>query len=191
VKRGSAANYATMSDDEVAALGATVRGIVADDSCLALWVPASKLDVGLRVMREWGFAYKAKVEWVKAELGVVNKDPSDDPRLSIIPELKLAFGMGRYFRAASEPCLFGTRGKFKPTGSRSERNVIVSPKLPHSAKPEELQDRLERMYPGARNLEMFARRSRPGWCCCGLECSDTLGEDIHATIERFRREVHG
>jgi N6-adenosine-specific RNA methylase IME4 len=185
VKRGAAANYATMSDDVIVALGATLQGIVADNACLALWVPASKIDVGLRVMRAWGFAYKTKFEWVKGDLAINESGGECDVTL------KLAFGMGRYFRAASEPCLFGVRGKFQPTGSRSERNVVVSPPLPHSTKPEALQDRLERMYPGVRALEMFARRTRPGWCCCGLECPDTKDEDIHATLQRLKREVQG
>lgn len=51
-------------------------------------------------------------------------------------------------------------------------SVIVAPRRRHSEKPEELQDLIERVYPGLRYLELFARRTRPGWTCRGLEIDD-------------------
>jgi N6-adenosine-specific RNA methylase IME4 len=183
-KRGADANYETMKDEEIVALGASILGITAPDSCCALWVPSSKLDIGFEVLSAWGFRLKTIVVWVKGKMDVEFVNGS-----LAWADVQLAFGMGRYFRGACEPCLFGTRGRFPVTGSKSERNVIVSPKLPHSRKPEALQDSLERMYPGARQLELFARRSRAGWTCTGLECPDTLGEDVHQTIERLRGDI--
>jgi N6-adenosine-specific RNA methylase IME4 len=84
--------------------------------------------------------------------------------------------MGRYFRGCSEQCLIGTRGKVsKLVQSKSERNVILAPKMPHSQKPEQLQSALERMLPGPY-LEMFARRKRKGWTTVGLEVGS--GHDL-------------
>jgi N6-adenosine-specific RNA methylase IME4 len=186
VRRGSADHYAVMRDDDVALLGASLQTLVAADAALALWVPAAKLDAGLRVMRNWGFIHKTCITWVKTSRSLMSTGGGR------YGDVHLAFGMGRYFRAATELCLFGVRGRFQPTGSHSERNVILCPALPHSRKPEELQRSLELMYPHAiRRLELFARRDREGWTCTGLECPSTFGEDVHATIVRLGKEIGG
>ncbi len=95
--------------------------------------------------------------------------------------------MGRYFRSATEHAIFATRGRGVPE-DLSQRNVVLVPALPHSQKPESLQDVLERMYPGGPFLELFARRARPGWTCTGNECPSTLGVDIR---DWLRREYRG
>jgi N6-adenosine-specific RNA methylase IME4 len=82
-------------------------------------------------------------------------------------EVKLQMGMGHHFRGCTEHALIGVRGRPKPD-SRSQLNAHCSPALRHSAKPEELQDKLEAMYAGPR-LELFARRARDGWDCVGNE----------------------
>ena len=95
--------------------------------------------------------------------------------------------MGRYFRACAETALFGVRGR-NDRGPKllamTERNVLLSPALKHSAKPDGLQDSLEKMYAGPY-LEMFARRDRPGWYCIGNEAPDTMGEDITRSLDRL------
>jgi N6-adenosine-specific RNA methylase IME4 len=97
---------------------------------------------------------------------------------SISPVLDLAFNMGHTFRAATEHALIGTRGSVKKLiRDHSQRNVSLDPQLEHSAKPETLQDRLERMVDAPR-LELFARRSRRGWTCIGNEAPATMGQDI-------------
>ncbi len=158
VKRGAAANYRTLTVDDVAAL--PVAEWVQKDSILALWVPSSLLADGLRVLEGWGFVQKQVYTWVK------------ETRRGGI-----AFGMGRQFRGATEHALVGTRGSPKPT-SKSERNVDLWPALPHSKKPERLQDRLEKMYPEGPYLELFARRDRPGWVCFGNEAPGFEGIDV-------------
>jgi N6-adenosine-specific RNA methylase IME4 len=186
VKRGSEANYAVMRDEDIVNLGASVRGIMSDNSFCAMWFPGSKLEPAIAAFRSFGFIVKGIGVWVK---GAARSFTTDDG--AIVSDTFLSFGMGRYFRGACEPWLFGTRGKYQPLGSHSERNVIVAPKLPHSQKPEELQNRIERMYPDTRRLELFARRVKEGWSCCGLECPATAGEDVHTTIERLRKEIGG
>lgn len=91
-------------------------------------------------------------------------------------DTKLAFGMGHHFRGCTEHALIGTTGRPKPD-SRSQRNAHLSPALKHSQKGEELMERLELMYPEPR-LELFARRSRPGWLCFGNEAPGFEGRDI-------------
>ena len=158
VKRGAAANYRTLTVDDVAAL--PVADWCYKDALLALWVPSSLLSDGMRVMESWGFVQKQIYTWVKqTKSGGV------------------AFGMGRQFRGATEHALVGTRGSPKPQ-SRSERNVDHWVGLPHSRKPEQLQNRLEKMYPDGPYLELFARRAREGWTCVGNQAPGYEGLDI-------------
>ena len=50
-------------------------------------------------------------------------------------------------------------------------------KQEHSRKPDEVQERIEAMYPNATKLEMFARRRREGWDAWGDEAPLTW-EDL-------------
>ena len=45
---------------------------------------------------------------------------------------------------------------------------VLAPAGKHSAKPEEIHDRIERLV-GSPYLEMFAREDRPGWTVVGDE----------------------
>jgi N6-adenosine-specific RNA methylase IME4 len=158
VKRGAEANYRTLTIADICKL--PVADWVEKDSILALWTPSSLLTDGMRVMESWGFKQKQIYTWVK-----------ETKRGGI------AFGMGRQFRGATEHALIGTRGSPKPA-SKSERNVDLWVGLPHSKKPERLQERLEKMYPDGPYLELFARRSRPGWTCFGNEAPGFKGIDV-------------
>jgi N6-adenosine-specific RNA methylase IME4 len=97
----------------------------------------------------------------------------------------LAFGMGRLFRQTHEICLIGVSGSkiYKQLENKSRRSVCLEENLRHSAKPENLQDSLELMFPKARKLELFARRIRPGWTCLGNEVCN--GEDINVSISKL------
>lgn len=170
VKRGADANYETLSIIDLAEL--PVDKWASPDALLALWVPSSLLGQGLDLMATWGFEQKQILTWVKTTKGEgVVELPTEDT--------KLAFGMGRYFRGCTEHALIGTCGKMTQLiKSKSERNVILHPAMPHSQKPELLQDALERMVPKGNKLELFARRDRKGWTCVGDECPSTEGMDI-------------
>lgn len=92
----------------------------------------------------------------------------------------LAFGMGRLFRQTHEICLIGVCGKvYKQLANKSQRSVSFAENLRHSAKPEDLQDSLEVMFPKARKLELFARRVRSNWTCLGNEID---GKDIRDAL---------
>lgn len=163
VARGAEANYGTMSMADIAAL--PVGDWALPDALLAMWCPSSLFVDGLSIAQAWGFTPKQIFTWVKTSKS----------------EAGLAFGMGRYFRNCTEHAIIATRGKLtKLMDGKGERCASLSPALPHSQKPEALQDSLERMLHGGPYLEMFARRSRPGWTCVGNECPDTPGQDIRA-----------
>lgn len=97
----------------------------------------------------------------------------------------LAFGMGRLFRQTHEFCLIGINSKkiYKHLENKSQRSVSFGENLKHSAKPEDLQDSLEIMFPKGNKLELFARRVRPDWTCLGNEICN--GEDIRVSLAKL------
>jgi len=177
-KRGAAQQYPTLDIEELKRL--PVEHLAEEDAILTLWCPAALLADGLALMRAWGFTYKQLWTWVKTKANTegLPLDPGS-----------LAFGMGRLARNCSEYVLVGTRGSVtKHLQTRSERNVLFAPAMPHSAKPECVQDQLDRMFPDGKRLELFARRDRAGdprWTCTGNECPRTMGEDVRDAVERL------
>jgi len=143
--------YDTMTTDDICEL--PVEDCLSDQAHLYLWVPNALLAEGLRVMRAWGFTYKANIVWAKRR-----KDGGPDGR-----------GVGFYFRNVSELVLFGVRGQLRtlPPGRR-QVNMIETRKREHSRKPDELYDIIEACSPGPY-LELFARYPRPAWQVWGNE----------------------
>ena len=183
-QRGAASQYPVLSPAEIIKL--PVSKIADPEGCLlALWVPSVLLDIGLETMSSWGFNFKQTFIWVKTKSGdnaikkiIETKDLNDS----------LAFGMGRLFRQSHELALIGTNnnGVYRMLTNKSQRSVLFDENKGHSIKPEGLQDRLDIMYPGAKKLEMFARRQRPGWECVGNQVLD--GEDIRDTLKRLTED---
>lgn len=144
--------YPTMTVDEIARM--PVAACAADRALLALWTTAAFDEAAHHVARAWGFEPKSQVIWVKGRV---------DERRGLV----LHPGMGSYV-LAHEPCLICTRGGLT-AAARNIPSVILAPRGRHSAKPEALQDAVERMVPQGPYLDLFARRIRPGWTCWGNE----------------------
>lgn len=188
VKRGAAANYNTLSTDELCAL--PVKDIAdPDGAILCLWCPSSLLSDGLRIMEAWGFSLRQSFVWVK-----IKRDKSIKKELygkkmpdPIIGDNILGFNMGRLMRQTHEICLIGINNTkiYEQMENRSQRSVCFAPNLKHSAKPESLQDALDVMFPNAQKAELFARRVRPGWDCFGNECETTKDLDIRVVLDNI------
>ena len=156
VNRGSARTvekeYPTMQPQEIMDL--PVEVLAKAQSVLFLWVTSPKLQIGLDVMKAWGFNYKTVAfVWIKQN------------RLSPT----LFTGMGFYTRQNAEFVLLGTRGS--PSLFRKDKGVhqiIDAPINVHSQKPDEVHRRIDRLYDGDR-IELFARRGMPGWDVWGNE----------------------
>jgi N6-adenosine-specific RNA methylase IME4 len=207
VARGADANYSTMSISDIKQL--PIKSIISPDGAiLALWVPSSLLQDGLDVMKAWGFAHKQTYVWVKtkkdpykktigaaftiAKIAIEVLKPKNRKTIidKVLAELKLnnilAFGMGRLFRQTHEICLIGTSNNkiYKILENKSQRSVSFAQNLKHSAKPENLQDSLDIMFPKAKGkIELFARRQRSGWTCIGNEICN--GEDITVSLSKL------
>jgi N6-adenosine-specific RNA methylase IME4 len=143
--------YHTMTNEEI--LSMPVEDLALPKSHLYLWVPNALIELGLQVMKEWGFEYKTMLIWYK-----VRKDGGPDRR-----------GVGFYFRNVTEVVLFGNRGQLRTLQpGRSQENIISSQKRGHSIKPDELYEIIESCSPGPY-AELFARRTRNNWISWGDE----------------------
>lgn len=175
--RGAAKHYDTMTVAEIAAL--PVRDVIGSNAVLLLWVPSAVIRDGLAVAHAWGFTEKQTWVWVKQKQGGKENASGEIPDHTVDD---LAFGMGRYARNCHEIALLCVRGSMTPA-VHNIRTVFFSPSLPHSQKPEIVQDALDAMYPEHRRLELFARRRRDGWFCVGDQAPATKGQDIRDTFE--------
>jgi N6-adenosine-specific RNA methylase IME4 len=136
-----------------------VPALAAPDSALFIWSVWPNLPAALDLIAGWGFEYKtAAFLWVKTA-------PSAE--CVALDGGGLHWGIGYHTRANTEPCLIGLRGS--PLRLAIDvHQVVVAPVGAHSAKPDEVARRIERLYPGPR-LELFARKSRDGWTTWGNE----------------------
>lgn len=137
---GAERHYRLMSVPEICAL--PVGSLAASEAHCWLWVTNATIFAGRDVLEAWGFQYRSILTWVK-------------PRM----------GLGKYLRTASEHVLLGTRGK-APIMFRGQPSWMFAARQEHSHKPEELYSIIERCSPGPY-LELFARRTRPGWSVWG------------------------
>lgn len=161
---GAERYYRTMTIADICAL--PVPKIAAKNSALFLWATWPNMPQAFQVMEAWGFRYvTAAFVWVKT-----TKDGS-----------KPAMGMGHYTRANSEPVLLGIRGRM-PVSDHGIGQIVQSPRLEHSRKPDEFHDLIERLYPGRRYAELFARRLRVGWDSFGNEID---GNDLRWSLADY------
>jgi N6-adenosine-specific RNA methylase IME4 len=135
-------HYPTMSRDEICALH--VPDVCARHAVLFLWSPPPLFLQAATIMVAWGFQYRTHGVWRKDKIG-----------------------LGYILRQQHEDFLIGTRGEMPtPLESNRQHSVFDAPRGEHSAKPDRMYELIEAMYGGPR-LEMFARKSRPGWTCWG------------------------
>jgi len=136
-------NYPTMTVDEICALNVPS----ADNSVLYLWATAPKLLEALKVIEAWGFTYKTQAVWDK--------------------EIK---GMGYWFRGQHEILIVATKGHFSPPEpSVRDSSVIREKRTKHSKKPLIVREMIEKWFPNANRLEMFARTTAENWSSWGNE----------------------
>ena len=146
--------YPTMTLDAICTMD--VASLAADNAMLFLWCPASLLPDGLRVMQAWGFEYSSN--WVWHKTGG-----------------RLTCGGGTA-TVHHEHLLVGKRGTGLTIDGKKVRrsSVLGAPVTQHSAKPAEVQERIEALYPKVNRIELFSRSARGGWTAWGNQ-SETDG----------------
>jgi site-specific DNA-methyltransferase (adenine-specific) len=164
-------HYPTLTVKQLIAFGPQVQALAAPNAAIFFWVTPPTIEDGMKVLTSWGFEYKTfAFTWVKHYSTEAKFELGDNPMvLGEDNKLhKVAFGMGSYTRANAEPCLLGIRGRM-PVADRAVSSIILSSRLSHSEKPAAQYSLIERLYPNARKLELFARHRRNGWHTWGNE----------------------
>ena len=148
-------DYETMKIEDICNLPIPAS----DNAVLFLWACWPLLYETKKVIEAWGFEYKTiGWVWVKA-----NKSG-----------FGFFTGMGFYTRSNTEPCLFAVKGKTMNVANMGIQSLIYAPVREHSRKPDEQYVKIEKLYPNANYLELFARRNRKGWSAFGNEVKDTI-----------------
>lgn len=150
--------YPSMTLEAIRAL--PVREMAAPDCRLWLWTTNRYLPAAFGAMEAWGFEYRQTLVWHKSDGNMGG---------SVAPN-------------SAEFLLVGVRGN-PPCLKRLSSAVVKLPQSKrHSKKPVEWNWLIEQTDEGPR-LEMFARRSRPGWHVWGNE----LANDVEMPNDQAQR----
>jgi site-specific DNA-methyltransferase (adenine-specific) len=151
-------HYPTLESKEIAEL--PIKELVDKDAVCFMWTTDTHMPQALEIMKAWGFTYKTiAFVWEKqTNLG--------NPVCLLSP----------WTHKTYEICLLGTRGAMmKNKKDNKIRQMVKAERTRHSAKPQEVADRIVRMFPDCARIELFARDAKPGW--------DVWGNEINNTIE--------
>ena len=155
--------YSTMSGEEIKTL--PVQNIAEKNSILFMWGVATMTELAYEVMRSWGFIPEGQIIWEKIS-------SNGKPRM----------GLGGKVRYSHEILLIGHRGK-PEKGKYQTPSVITAKITKHSEKPEVFAEVIEKMYPAAKRIELFARRPRIGWTSVGNQIP--MGEEMRVSIAEY------
>ena len=135
---------------------------ISDDNCvLFLWTTYPMLQEAMKLINAWGFSYKSiGFQWIKK-----NKSGNG-----------FFFGLGRWTRGNTEPCLIAVKGK--PKRIRNDiSQLIFEPISEHSKKPSIVREKIIELIGDLPRLELFARQKTKGW--------DVWGNQVNSDIDFF------
>jgi N6-adenosine-specific RNA methylase IME4 len=186
--RGAAKKYKVMSTSAICSMPTP---IMHHDSVLVLWRLGAMQRDALRVVEAWGFTDKAEIVWRKMRRcgpcdgsGKRTKGGRGVPTIVVTCDAcdgrgeRPYLGMGHHVRAAHETAIIATRGR----NIRLDKGVpsVLSARMPeqdgeliHSAKPKEIYDIIERLWPGPY-VETFARNNREQWTTLGDQVPEVI-----------------
>lgn len=205
---GAERHYGTLSLDQLKAIN--LADYAAKHCCLMMWTTGPQLADSIDLMRAWGFKYstfgfiwvkRSRKHWensarrIRQRLRAQFKNQGELKTSGFIKAItaplvmaevkdRWFWGMGSMTRACAEVVLLGTKGS--PAALRKDKGVhqvIEEIVGEHSAKPDEVYERIERLFGDQINrLDMFTRRNRPGWFALGdqvdrtdyILCSETM-----------------
>lgn len=162
--------YGTLKDKEMKAL--KVRQLMDNGVCF-LWVTARALELGRECLQGWGYHQVEELVWIKT-----------NSQGKIVRSGRT----GHWLNHSKEHCLIGVKGDTSKINKNIDCDVLLSEVRETSRKPDEVYDILERMVPGGRKIELFARphNRRKGWMSLGNQLPGIyLQEDD--VKERFKQ----
>lgn len=148
-------HYSTMKLNDLKAI--PIEEQCHKDALLFMWTSSPHLPQAIELMKAWGFEYKTiAFVWYKQKTNP-----------------------GYYTMSECEICIIGKRGNIPtPRGSRNEKQFLSQMRGKHSEKPNEIRDRIARMFPTQKKLELFAREKIEGWDAFGNEVEGSI--NIHS-----------
>lgn len=186
IQGGCIRHYQTMNKQEIENL--PIPELANNNCALFMWCTFPKLEEQLYLFKHWGFKYKTVgFTWVKTNPVKIDykniikrlisgklSTYSAYKRLlvAIRKNFKPFFGVGYYTKSNAEICLLGIKGKMPPINN-SISSIIISPRREHSRKPDEVRDKIVKLFGDVPRIELFARQKTEGW--------DVYGDDV----ERF------
>jgi len=127
-----------------------VRDICKDDCLLFMWATSPHLSQAIALGQAWGFEYRT---------------------IAFIWD-KMMHNPGKYTLSNCELCLVFKHGRIPtPRGARNIQQLIRAPRGRHSAKPDEVRDKIFQMWPSQARIELFARKKTDNWEIWGLEAA--------------------
>ncbi|MAN64682.1 MAG: modification methylase [Parvibaculum sp.] len=142
---GAVAHYATM---KLADLKTFTLPALEKDCLLFMWSSSPHLNQAIQLGEAWGFKY--------ITIGFVWDKEMVNPSY--------------YTMSQVEICLIFKKGRIpQPRGKRNIRQMVSEKRGRHSAKPAQVRDRINEMFPTQRKMEMFARERTEGWDVLGNE----------------------
>ena len=134
-------HYATMTTEDIKAMRPQIDEIAMDNSALFIWTTSPKIQEGLDVASAWGFTYKAMFIWDKVK-----------------------HNFGHYNSVRHELLLLCTKGSYPLENQELFDSVqTIERNDEHSEKPHEFRTIIEKIYPSAKKIELFARKEVSGW----------------------------
>jgi mRNA (2'-O-methyladenosine-N6-)-methyltransferase len=143
--------YSTLKDKEMLALNVEV---LQNDGYIFLWVTMRALELGRQCMTKWGYKQVDELVWVKT---------------NSFGKIVRSGRTGHWLNHSKEHCLIGYKGDVSNFNKNLDCDVLVSEVRETSRKPDEIYSLIERIAPGGRKCELFARphNRRKGWVSLG------------------------
>jgi N6-adenosine-specific RNA methylase IME4 len=150
-------HYGTMTIDELKKM--PIKDIANENSLCFMWLVSPKVDLGIEVLKEWGFTF--------VTIAFIWHKQRTNP--------------GYYTMSECEICVVGKKGKIPtPRGSRNERQFLSELRTKHSKKPDEIRNRINKMFPEQNKIELFARQRYENWDAWGNEVEGSVN------LEQYR-----
>lgn len=141
-------DYPTISLDTIKEHLTQATSLTNDNSILFLWTIDKYLFEAEQLAKSIGYKLHARMIWNK------------------VTGIPAAFTV----RYGHEYLLYMYKGKLIPVAleERGKIHTVFTERAKrHSQKPEEAYRIIEKLYPQARKLELYARNTRDGWDCWG------------------------
>ena len=133
---GAMRHYPTLTLEDLKRLD--IPSITADNALLFMWSSNPHLDQAIELGKSWGFSW--------ATIAFVWNKMRTNP--------------GFYSLSQCEVCLLFKHGKIpSPRGARNVRQYVETQRESHSKKPDEVRDRIYKMFPSQTKIELFAREN--------------------------------